>query len=102
MVMRENPNFLRVAARGNDLPLACEMTSGVAGGSVGSNTAAVGCCMRSKDTTGTGKASRSRSGRTSSAASPGTRRSSWAPRRAQMVPVALPKRFVDGVAWDEV
>ena len=58
--------------------------------------------MASKDTTTTGKTSQARSGRISNDASPATRRSSWAPRRAQMVPVALPKRFVEGVAWDEV
>jgi hypothetical protein len=34
--------------------------------------------------------------------SPGKRRSSWAPGRGQLVPIALPKRFVEGVAWDEV
>lgn len=58
--------------------------------------------MRSKDTTVTGKTSQLRLGRTSSRTSPGTRRTAWAPRRAQLVPVALPKRFVEGVAWDEV
>jgi len=50
----------------------------------------------------TAKTSQARAGRTASAASPGKRRSSWAPGRAQLVPIALPKRFVDGVAWDEV
>jgi hypothetical protein len=58
--------------------------------------------MRSKDATVTGRTAQARSGRTSGEASPSTRRSSWAPRRAQLVPVALPKRFVEGVAWDEV
>ncbi|MEO8604044.1 MAG: hypothetical protein ABI629_15820 [bacterium] len=33
---------------------------------------------------------------------PAASASSWAPGRRAMIPVALPKRFVDGVAWDEV
>ena len=30
------------------------------------------------------------------------RTSTWAPAHGAMVPVALPKRFLEGVAWDEV
>ena len=81
-------------------PLACELPSEFAGRKAGA--AAVGCCMRTKDTMVTPKTSQARAGRTATAASPGKRRSSWAPGRAQLVPIALPKRFVDGVAWDEV
>ena len=58
--------------------------------------------MRDKNITVSSKAPQERSGRTSTESSPAVRRSSWAPRRTQMVPVALPKRFLDGVAWDEV
>ena len=58
--------------------------------------------MRNKDTTATGKMTQARAARRASGASPGTRRHTWAPRRSQMVPVALPRRFVEGVAWDEV
>lgn len=58
--------------------------------------------MARKDSTATNKTSQARSGRVSVATSPTTRPSSWAPRRGQLVPIALPKRFVDGVAWDEV
>jgi hypothetical protein len=32
----------------------------------------------------------------------GQRRSTWMPPRRAMVPTALPRRFVEGVAWDEV
>ena len=81
--------------------LACEVTSG-AGKDAGAGTEAVGCVMRRKDTTVTAKMSQARSGRTSNEASPAKRSSSWAPGRAQLAPIALPKRFVDGVAWDEV
>ncbi len=28
--------------------------------------------------------------------------SAWMPPRRALVPIALPRRFVDGVAWDEV
>lgn len=58
--------------------------------------------MARKDSTATIKISQARTGRASNAASPALRPSSWAPRRGQLVPVDLPKRFVDGVAWDEV
>lgn len=58
--------------------------------------------MRRKDTTVTAKTSQARAGRASNAGSPAKRRSSLAPGRAQLVPIALPRRFVDGVAWDEV
>jgi hypothetical protein len=58
--------------------------------------------MRREDTTITVKTYQARAGRTSDVTSPGKRPSSWAPGRAQLVPIALPKRFVDGVAWDEV
>lgn len=30
------------------------------------------------------------------------RASTWAPPRRQLIPAALPKRFIEGVAWDEV
>jgi hypothetical protein len=30
------------------------------------------------------------------------RTSAWAPARRAMIPVALPQRFLEGVAWDEV
>jgi hypothetical protein len=33
---------------------------------------------------------------------PVTRRPAWVNERRALVPVALPKRFVEGVAWDEV
>jgi len=58
--------------------------------------------MRRKNSTVTAKTTQARAGRSSSEASPAKRHSSWAPGRAQLVPIALPKRFVDGVAWDEV
>jgi hypothetical protein len=87
--------------RGTFLPLACEVTRDVAGNEAGSISGG-GVHMARKDSTGTSKAFQARSGRASSAASPALRPSSWAPRRGQLVPVALPKRFVDGVAWDEV
>jgi len=28
--------------------------------------------------------------------------STWAPARRALIPIDLPQRFVDGVAWDEV
>jgi hypothetical protein len=30
------------------------------------------------------------------------RPSPWAPARRALIPIDLPRRFVDGVAWDEV
>jgi len=32
----------------------------------------------------------------------GQRPSAWMPPRRSLVPVALPRRFVEGVAWDDV
>lgn len=58
--------------------------------------------MNNQQRIGTARNGQGRQRRSSTDAFRALRPSTWAPPRRLMIPAALPKRFIEGVAWDEV
>ncbi len=58
--------------------------------------------MNNAQRMGRGRSGQNRQRRWSIDLARALRPSAWAPPRRQLIPAALPKRFIEGVAWDEV